>query len=160
MTAELFHWTDDFGVGIQEIDEQHKELVDLLNQLHTAIHEHHGSEASRRILDKLADYTRTHFAVEESLMRVSNYPEFEAHKQNHEDLIGQVQALQEKLDSGQAAITFELLHFLKVWLMRHINEADKRFGAHVQKAGLGQYTAWSTEVEQTMKKKKWWWKFW
>lgn len=158
MTAELFHWTDDFGVGIQEIDEQHKELVDLLNQLHTAIHEHHGSEASRRILDKLADYTRTHFAVEESLMRVSSYPEFEAHKQNHEDLIGQVQALQEKLDSGQAAITFELLHFLKVWLMRHINEADKRFGAHF--IAHGGETQWSDHVESAMKKRKWWWKFW
>jgi len=156
--AELFEWSDDFSVGVQEIDEQHKELVSLLNQLHVAIHEHHGSEAARRILDELADYTKTHFMVEESLMRISNYPEFEAHKQFHEDLIGQVQALQEKLDSGQATITFELLHFLKVWLTRHINEADKRFGVHfTQHGGNAQ---WSPHVEEAMTKKKWWWKFW
>jgi len=156
--GELFKWSDDFSVGVQEIDEQHKELVSLLNQLHDAIHEHHGSEAARRILDELADYTRTHFMVEESLMRISNYPDFEAHKQNHEDLIGQVQALQEKLDSGQAAITFELLHFLKVWLTRHINEADKRFGEHFTTHGGS--TQWSPHVEEAMTKKKWWWKFW
>ena len=156
--SELFEWSDGYSVGVQEIDEQHKELVGLLNQLHTAIHEHHGSEASRRILDELADYTRTHFMVEESLMRVSNYPEFENHKRNHEELIAQVQALQEKLDSGQAAITFELLHFLKVWLTRHINEADKHFGDFfTQQRGAAE---WSPQVEQTMKKKKWWWKFW
>ena len=156
--SELFEWSDGYSVGVQEIDEQHKELVGLLNQLHSAIREHHGSEASRRILDELADYTRTHFMVEESLMRVSNYPEFENHKRNHEELIAQVQALQEKLDSGQAAITFELLHFLKVWLTRHINEADKHFGDFfTQQGGAAE---WSPQVEQTMKKKKWWWKFW
>ena len=137
MSTELFHWTSELDVGIQE---------------------HHGSATSRQVLDKLADYTRTHFAVEESLMRVSNYPDFAAHKQNHEDLIAQVQALQEKLDSGQGAITFELLHFLKVWLTRHINEADKRFGAHF--LAHGGASQWSEHVEEAMKKRKWWWKFW
>ena len=53
MTTDLFHWSDEFSVGLQEIDEQHKELVDLLNQLHVAIQEHHGSATSREILDKL-----------------------------------------------------------------------------------------------------------
>ena len=61
MSTELFHWTDEFSIGLQEIDEQHKELVELLNQLHVAIKEHHGSTTSRQILDKLADYTCTHF---------------------------------------------------------------------------------------------------
>lgn len=135
MTTGLFHWSDEFSVVLQEVDEQHKELVDPLNQLHVAIHEHRGSATSRKILDKLADYTWTHFAVEESLMRVSNYPDFAAFKQNHEDLIGQVKALQDKLDSGQATITFELLPFLKVWLTRHSNEADKCFGAFFLEAG-------------------------
>jgi hemerythrin len=58
-----------------------------------------------------------------------HWSEFAAYKQNHEDLPGQVKALQDKRDSGQATITFELLHFLKVWRTRHINEADKRCGA-------------------------------
>jgi len=158
MEANLFQWTDGFSVGVQEIDEQHKELVGLLNQLHTAIMERHGSEAARRILDELAEYTRTHFSVEESLMRVSNYPDFERHKRNHEDLIGQVTALQTKLDTGEAKITFELLHFLKVWLVNHINEADKRFGSFF--ASVGGSQQWAPHVQDSMEKKKWWWKFW
>ncbi len=158
MTAELFQWTDEFSIGIDEMDEQHKELVDLLNQLHTAIREHHGSVTSRQILDKLADYTRTHFAVEESLMRVSKYPNLIAHKEMHADLISQVRALQQKLDTGESAITFELLHFLKVWLMRHINETDKHFGAYFNAIGGG--AKWSEEVEDAKKKRKKWWQFW
>lgn len=159
-SEELFSWDDSFNVGIQEVDEQHKVLVSLLNQLHTAILEHHGKTTSREILDRLAEYTRTHFLLEESLMRLTHYPGFDIHKQQHEDLIKQVQDLQTKLDQENIAITFELLHFLKNWLMQHINESDQRFGKHFKSAGLSHYAAWSNEVETTMKKKKWWWKFW
>ena len=108
MAIALMAWEEKFCLGLDEIDEQHKELGALFNQLHVAIQEHHGSATSREILDKLADYTRTHFAVEESLMRVSNYPDFAAHKQNHEDLIGQVKALQDKLAEQGATLQTQL----------------------------------------------------
>ena len=142
-TADLFHWSDDFNVDIQEVDEQHKVLVDLLNQLHHAIMERRGKAASREILDQLADYTRTHFLLEESLMRVLHYPGLEIHKQQHERL------------------PLNCYTFLKMWLIQHINESDKRFGDFFAKSSnLQQYSTWNKEVEQTMKKKKWWWKFW
>ena len=164
MTAtatDLFQWSDSFNVHIQEVDEQHKVLVDLLNQLHRAIVERHGKATSQEILNQLADYTRTHFLLEESIMRVLHYPGLEIHKQQHEDLIKQIQELQRKIDEEGATITFELLHFLKMWLIQHINESDKRFGDFFAKSShLQQYTTWNKEVEQTMKKKKWWWKFW
>ena len=112
-TADLFHWSDDFNVDIQEVDEQHKVLVDLLNQLHHAIMERRGKAASRETLDQLADYTRTHFLLEESLMRVLHYPGLEIHKQQHENLIVQIHELQRKLDEEDATITFELLHIFK-----------------------------------------------
>ncbi|MGE5492430.1 MAG: bacteriohemerythrin [Actinomycetota bacterium] len=159
-TAELFNWSETYHVGIQEVDEQHQVLVSLLNQLHEAIRGRRGKAASREILDHLAEYTRTHFLLEESLMRLTHYPGFEIHKQQHEDLIRQVQDLQYKLDEENATITFELLHFLKNWLTQHINDSDKRFGAFFPKAGFAQYATWSDEVQTTMKKKKWWWKFW
>ena len=159
-TNQMLVWNDTFSVDIQEIDEQHKNLVAMLNELSKAMHEHHGSAACRSILDQLADYTRTHFLLEESLMRLTHYPGFEIHKKQHEDLIREVAALQAKLDSGTVVITFELLHFLKEWLSHHIMESDKRFGAYFKTAGLGQYAKWTDEVQSTMKKKRWWWKFW
>ena len=157
---ELFIWSDEYTVGIQEVDEQHKTLVSLLNQLHDAILHKIGRVASREILDRLAEYTTTHFLLEESLMRVAGYPGFAIHKQQHEDLLREVQELQHKLDQEHVTITFELLHFLKSWLTHHIIESDKRFGAYLKKkGGITQYASWSQETQGVMEKKMWW-KFW
>lgn len=150
-------WSDALSVGVQEIDEQHIELVRLLNELHWAVIEHHGSAACADILRRLAEYTRIHFALEESLMRIFAYPEFERHKGEHEALTAQVVQLQAKLASGKAAITFELLHFLKVWLTKHILESDRRYGPFFLDRGIA--GSWSPHVAETMKK-KWSWKFW
>ena len=135
-------------------------LLGLLNDLHRAIREHHGKATSREILDRLAEYTRTHFLLEESLLRLTHYPGLEIYKQQHQGLMHQVEALQHKLNTENAAISFELFHFLRPWLIQHINDSDKRFGVHFEKAGLAMYAHWSKGVERTMKKRKWWWKFW
>ncbi len=158
----LFQWSDEYKLGIAEIDDQHKGLVDLLNQLHLAIREHHGKATSRQILDRLVDYTRTHFLLEESLMRVTAYPGVERHRVQHKELISQVEALQRKMNQENAAISFELLHFLRNWLIQHIHESDKRFGDHFHSVRLAAtYAAWSKESEMAMQKqKKRWWKFW
>ena len=131
----LIEWTEELSVGIQEIDEQHKVLVGLVNEMHQAIHEHHGSETAKRILDRLGEYTRIHFAVEESLMRLFEYPDYEAHKKQHEELIGQLIQYQARVASGTTKISFELLHFLKLWLAEHILASDKEYAPHMLKLG-------------------------
>ncbi len=123
----LIDWSDELSVGIQEIDDQHQFLVELLNKLHRAIHQRQGTAAAQAILVELADYTRIHFAVEESLMRILGYPGYADHKQQHDHLIEEIGELQEKLESGKKSITFELLHFLRIWLTRHIMEEDQQY---------------------------------
>lgn len=145
----LVLWSDDLSVGIQEIDEQHKILVDLLNELHTAVCEHKGSSVCRSILDRLVEYTRVHFAVEESLMRILGFPGHDDHKHEHELLTQQVFDLLHKLDSGKTAISFELFHFLKIWLTKHIQEGDKQYARYFLERN----------VQRTWEKKRSW-KFW
>jgi len=130
-------WSDELSVGIEEIDNQHKVLVDLINEMHTAIQERRGSEAVQHVLSKLADYTRIHFAVEESLMRLLGYPGYDEHKAKHEELIAHMVELQEKVASGKTAISFELMHFLKLWLTKHIMESDKEYSSFFLNAGAG-----------------------
>jgi len=140
----LIEWTEELSVGIQEIDEQHKVLVGLVNEMHQAIHEHRGTETARQILDRLGDYARIHFAVEESLMRIFDYPGYEEHKKQHEELIGQFKLYQAKVQSGTAKISFELLHFLKLWLSQHILESDKEYAPHMLKLGAKAKSAQSS----------------
>jgi hemerythrin len=123
----LIEWSDNLSVGIQEIDDQHQFLVELLNKLHRAIHQRQGTAAAEAILMELVDYTKIHFAVEESLMRILGYPAYVDHKQQHDHLIDEIHALQDKLSSGKASVTFELLHFLRTWLTKHIMEEDQHY---------------------------------
>jgi hemerythrin len=151
----LVEWSDILSVGIEEVDGQHKVLVGLLNELHAAIVHRRGSSECRKTLDRLAEYTRVHFTTEEGLMRVLKYPGIDVHHKQHEELIQEVVALQTKLDAGQAAISFELLHFLKVWLTKHIGESDKRFGQFALSHGID-----SSRPATAAPKAKPWWKFW
>ncbi|MCU7920972.1 MAG: bacteriohemerythrin [Candidatus Thiodiazotropha sp. (ex Epidulcina cf. delphinae)] len=128
-------WSDTLSVGIEEIDEQHKMLVELVNKMHEAIHQRHGSDVVKSILGDLADYTRIHFAVEESLMRILNYPGYDDHKEIHEELLQSVVDLQEKVATGKTAIGFELMHFLKTWLTKHIMEEDMQYSGFFLMAG-------------------------
>lgn len=128
-------WNSELSVGIEEIDEQHKVLVGLINRMHDAIHQRHGSDVVEGILAELAEYTRIHFAVEESLMRILNFPGYEEHREAHEELIQQMVDLQKKIAEGKHAIGFELMHFLKVWLSKHIMEEDMQYSGFFLAAG-------------------------
>jgi hemerythrin len=134
--THFVEWSKDLSVGIEEIDAQHRVLVDLLNEMHDAIQERRGSAVVNDVLAKLAEYTRIHFAVEESLMRIFHYPDYEAHKAEHEELIAEVADLQHKVASGKTAIGFELMHFLKGWLTKHILASDMQYSPFFLEAGV------------------------
>lgn len=159
-TSNLFLWSDDLSVDIQEIDEQHKGLIDLINQLHDAISSNQEQEASREILNQLAEGTRTHFLLEESLMRLTHYSGFAVHKNQHETLMDEMRQLLQKLDAGSTTISLDLLHFLKNWLTEHIRSCDVHFSAHFKKSGLHNYSTWDPATAQAMQRKPAWWKFW
>ena len=124
---DIIEWSDDLSVGIEEIDEQHKILVGLVARLDHAIRSQRGSQECASILGELIEYTVIHFAVEESLMRLLDYPGYEAHKRTHAELVRQVVKLKAKIDSGHSNISFELMHFLRQWLVQHIMGDDQAY---------------------------------
>lgn len=138
-------WDDTYSVEIQEIDEQHKCLIEIMNELYTAIAHKSNRDLISNVLDKLVDYTRIHFAVEETLMRVFHYEGYEAHKAIHDRIVTQVLEFQGKFRAGNDSVGMELLLFLKDWLFDHINKVDKQYVKTFHKAG----------VKQTWLKKFW-----
>ena len=133
--SNFVEWSDALSVGIDEIDAQHRGLVALLNQLNDAIEHRHGNAAVGAILARLEEYTRVHFAVEESLMRLLGYPDLDAHKREHEQLVEQLADLRRRFDAGKTALGFELMHFLKVWLTKHIMASDQAYARHFTETG-------------------------
>lgn len=150
----LLEWNADLHTGVQDIDEQHAVLVELLNAVHEAVRERRDALAGLRALDELIAYTRSHFAIEERLMGEVGYPEHAEHRIYHEALLDQIGALRQRLDTGEATISAELLDFLCVWLTRHIGESDRRFGDWY--ATHGRRPAWMHEVQHAMVARRWW----
>ncbi len=132
----MVDWNDKYSVEIQEIDEQHKVLVELINRLYDAIAAKKDVEQMGKIMDELVDYTKTHFAVEEALMRVLQYPDYEPHKAIHDRIVAQVVDFQTKFHAGDRGMGMELLMFLKNWLFDHINKIDKSYVPHFTKQGV------------------------
>ncbi len=132
----FFDWDERFSVGVTEIDDQHKRLVALLNELYEAMYSGQGREALGHVLAGLVGYAGTHFAAEERLMRLHRYPEAAGHKDKHDKMAAHVTELRERFDAGAIASPVQISNFLKGWLSRHIMETDRRFGAFLNEKGV------------------------
>ncbi len=132
----LFEWSDKYSVNINEIDNQHKKIINIINGLHYAMKEGKGREALASILQSLIDYTKTHFTDEERLMNINGYPEFSKHRAAHENLVKQVLDFQQKFKDGNIMVSLELAGFLKDWLSKHILETDKKYAPFLNSKGI------------------------
>lgn len=151
------------SVGIAEIDEQHQELVNLLNRLFVSVVQRDKEVVAVQILDALIDYSKTHFVLEEQLMRRTGYDaeEYATHKQAHQDFIDKVGAAAQKNLIEGKSISFEMIQFLKHWLRDHILGADMRYAATAKGAGVavadwGVSASAILQAEQASKPKPWW----
>ena len=122
-----FQWEKKYEVGIPKVDDQHRTLVDMLNNLNAAKKTEQAPQVIEQTLRGLLNYTKTHFADEETAMRDAKYPELARHRLEHLDLTDQVMLLQK-----EAPVTFELLSFMSDWLKFHICDSDRKFGAYLQ----------------------------
>lgn len=134
--AIFFPWITSFATGITLIDSQHKKLVDMLNDLFNSMSQAEDREAERKTLEKIFEYTTTHFAVEEKLLLKYDYPDYEAHKQEHGKLKAEVVRLQERQCVGKTRITVQTATFLKDWLKEHILETDMKYVPFLTSKGV------------------------
>jgi hemerythrin len=132
----IIKWSDDYSVGVKQIDDQHKELVDLINRLFDAMSLGKGREVLESVFDQLRKYTHVHFQTEERLMVIYGYPNYEEHKKEHEELINQINELKDKFKAGDRKITIEVVDFLKEWLLNHIKKEDQQYKSHFAERGL------------------------
>ncbi len=122
-------WTNDLNTGIDVIDNQHKRIVDYINQLESAI-----TQANRvavgKVLNELVDYTLSHFAFEESLQEEAGYKFSKPHKAIHEVFAKRVARYQERHNAGED-IAEQLHEMLSTWLVHHIKRDDIAYVSEV-----------------------------
>ena len=133
---QFVEWKDDYSVGIDSIDQQHKKLLNLINQLQTAVDYSTGDEFEREALDELVDYTKTHFTYEEGLMRDNDYPDYEPHKAQHEKMFKKVGEVLAEYEQDQDTAMANAAEYLKDWLINHINGTDKEYSSYLIGKGV------------------------
>jgi hemerythrin-like metal-binding protein len=132
----LFEWSDRLSVQISSIDEQHKKLVSLVNQAHTALVEGQGNQVVGDIFAELIDYTKYHFAYEEELFSRHGYEETAQHITQHKLLTSRVAAYQQDFNAGKEINVFDVLAFLVDWLQDHIVGSDKKYSSFLVSKGV------------------------
>ena len=132
----LIEWTDDFSVGVEVFDDDHKILIGMINELHEALNEGRGLDLVEDIFDRLEDYTNTHLSSEESLMESTGYAGYEEHKLAHEDWIKKLQEFKDKYQNeGLILADVAMNQFLHSWLVDHIRGVDLLYKDHFKEKG-------------------------
>lgn len=132
----LIVWSDSLSIGVKEIDEQHRKLVQLINGLHDHMVAGDAREIMGKVLERVIQYTAFHFETEEKLMQLHGFGGGAAHVREHKALVAKAVDLQSKFSSGQTAITMETMTFLRDWLQHHILESDKMLGKFLSVQGV------------------------
>lgn len=130
-------WTPDLAVGVNEIDEQHKELFKKIDNLHAAMSKGMGKEEIARTLKFLEDYVEMHFGNEEKMMIGKKYPDYNSHKAQHEIYKRNIASLKEEFNTKGASLGLVLQVNSSVcdWIIKHIQEIDKALGKFLKQQG-------------------------
>ena len=129
----LFVWDDKYRVGIQDIDQDHQRLVNLINDLYEAMQDGSGGALLLPVFSALRHYTETHFAKEEALMLRQKAPDTKEHMQEHQKMISKLAELERRHRAGEAAISLQTLSFLRDWLKSHICIVDQRMAEGIKR---------------------------
>ena len=131
-----FQWQDSYLTHIDELDAQHQKLVALINGLYTDLmncpEDAEKQACVLKTLDELVEYSGYHFAAEEKLMLEYDYPEYERHKQEHENFKHKVAQLMQPQTEAANAWPFPVVVFLRDWLASHVIKTDQRYGPYLK----------------------------
>jgi hemerythrin-like metal-binding protein len=128
VTMSFMQWNDALSIKIDKFDSQHKKLIDLVNDLQTAMMQRKGNEIISTAIKMLIDYTQTHFKEEEMFLKKHNYPELDAHSKEHAGFVNAVLGFKKQYEAGTLSTTVQLFSFLNTWITQHIKKSDAKYG--------------------------------
>ena len=132
-------WLEEYSLGINSIDLQHKQLVRLIGELEEELEQDENelqNEAMGEIYDALVTYVEEHFSYEEKLFNQHAYPGALEHHNEHGLFVSKLLAYRRKWQAGDSAAPLSALTFLRVWLIKHIQGTDREYLAFFQAKGV------------------------
>lgn len=122
----LLKWKQEYSVGIQSMDDEHRKMIDLINVVYAKLESKSDADQIEQCLGDIFNTISMHFALEERLMRSHNYAEFDAHKEDHEELLDQIRDLMDEFVNDPDAGAVALEQQLSAWFEDHFATFDAR----------------------------------
>jgi hemerythrin len=136
----LIEWNPYFETGIEHFDDQHREIITMINDLHATLCWKQDNRIISDMINHLIDFWNTHIADEEYAMHTLDYPETHLHEIEHQKLIIKIMEFSEKLANNEQDLTSELTAFLLEWFHDHILITDKKYKDFFLEKGLPDFT--------------------
>lgn len=120
-------WEEKYSVGVVEIDNQHKRMFSVINELLDAINTNTTTEHLGNIIESLVKYKIFHFETEEKYFRDFDYEEAKEHTVKHHEFNDKLEVLKQKYPEYSVEFAFELVDFLEDWLINHLMVVDQKY---------------------------------
>lgn len=129
----MVHWKEEYVIGVEQIDEQHKKLIEIANKVYELLRNDFLTDKYDRIvevIEELANYTVFHFKSEEEYMLSIGYKKFLSHKVEHDEFIEKINSFDlSQIDESQEKHLIDILNFIITWIDEHIIRKDKLINA-------------------------------
>jgi len=128
-------WSDSYSIGIKMIDDQHKGLLDIVNDLfsHSTGNETEELFYFKDVIHQAVKYVKNHFQDEEKLLIATKYPGYVEHKKAHDQFTLTVVTSAKDFQSGKRLVLEKFAHFLKDWILSHIAVMDQDYATYLRK---------------------------
>ena len=122
----LLQWKEEYSVGVEDVDHEHQEMIDLINEVHEALHDPKSAVGVDRFLGEIFARISAHFALEERIMQEAGYEEYGAHKEDHEKLLDELRDLMDDYETRNNLDEVILGRTLSDWFGIHFRTFDAR----------------------------------
>ncbi len=116
---------------MQEIDDQHKKLIAIINRLADAMSVGKGRDVLDAVMAEMMDYTEYHFGAEEQMLVQHGYSQTDEHKKAHAELVVRAREIKDAAEQGGRKSTVDVMLFLSSWLDKHILQEDRKFADYL-----------------------------
>ena len=126
---KYLEWDPKYSVGIDSVDYDHQNLIDMINIVFAELENRRDVDQIRQVMAEIHMEFSAHFALEERIMREASYEEYEAHKNDHENLLDQIRCMMDAVDEDPTTALDSLSDELSQWFSAHFATFDARMHA-------------------------------
>lgn len=123
----LKSWDDSFSVNHTAMDDDHKQLVQMISTLYEAMKAGQSKTVLERLVTKLTNYAQNHFSREEKYLTEKKHPDVDAQIQQHKVFLDKIAEFKRNFERGQTVVAATMLPFINDWFLNHVMKLDMKY---------------------------------